>query len=89
MYLEGISVKNSKTQSEHEILHDSEAVAKATDLLDLYTFSQRDLEFISKFSSEHGSDVFRQILQSVCPSIYGHELVKGTYKRGSSSIILK
>ncbi|GKE70886.1 probable DNA helicase MCM8, partial [Tanacetum coccineum] len=24
----------------------------------------------------HGSDVFRQVLESVCPSIYGHELVK-------------
>ncbi|PWA47668.1 DNA helicase MCM8 [Artemisia annua] len=41
----------------------------------LYYF-QRDLEFVAKFSSEHGSDVFRQVLQSVCPSIYGHELVK-------------
>lgn len=29
-----------------------------------------------KFSEEHGSDIFRQILQSICPSIYGHELVK-------------
>ncbi|CAH1452171.1 unnamed protein product [Lactuca virosa] len=71
LYLEGVSVKNSKSQSE-----ETEAVAKATDLLDLYSFSQRDLEFVCKFSLEHGSDVFRQILQSICPSIYGHELVK-------------
>ncbi|KVH90487.1 AAA+ ATPase domain-containing protein, partial [Cynara cardunculus var. scolymus] len=76
LYLEGVSVKNSKSQSVPEILQDTKSVAKATDLLDLYSFSQRDLEFICKFSSEHGSDVFRQILQSVCPSIYGHELVK-------------
>ncbi|XP_023744947.1 probable DNA helicase MCM8 [Lactuca sativa] len=71
LYLEGVSVKNSKSQSE-----ETESVAKATDLLDLYSFSQRDLEFVCKFSLEHGSDVFRQILQSICPSIYGHELVK-------------
>ncbi|KAL4591966.1 hypothetical protein LXL04_004943 [Taraxacum kok-saghyz] len=74
LYLEGVSVKNSKSQS--EIMQETESVSKATDLLDLYSFSQRDLEFVCKFSSEHGSDVFRQILQSVCPSIYGHELVK-------------
>ena len=59
-----------------ETLQDTEHVAKATDLLDLYSFTQRDLEFVSKFSQE--PDVFRQVLQSVCPSIYGHELVKGT-----------
>ncbi|KAK9079291.1 hypothetical protein SSX86_000962 [Deinandra increscens subsp. villosa] len=76
LYLEGISVKNSKSQSEPENLQDTDIVTKATDLLDLYSFSQRDLEFICKFSSEHGPDLFRQILQSICPSIYGHELVK-------------
>lgn len=47
-------------------------------LFDFLAFSPRDLEFIVKFSEEHGSDIFRQILQSLCPSIYGHELVKGT-----------
>ncbi|KAJ6864880.1 hypothetical protein NC651_035447 [Populus alba x Populus x berolinensis] len=36
----------------------------------------RDLEFIVKSSEEHGSDIFRQILQAKCPSIYGHGLVK-------------
>ncbi|KAI3822612.1 hypothetical protein L1987_10207 [Smallanthus sonchifolius] len=76
LYLEGISVKNSKSQSESENLQDTENVTKPTDLLDLYSFSQRDLEFICKFSSEYGSGVFRQILQSICPSIYGHELIK-------------
>nr|GEU65863.1 probable DNA helicase MCM8 [Tanacetum cinerariifolium] len=76
LYLEGISVKNSKSQSVSETLQDTEPAAKATDLLDIYSFSQRDLEFVSKFSLEHGPDVFRQVLQSVCPSIYGHELVK-------------
>lgn len=44
---------------------------------DLYSFSPRDLEFIVKFSEEHGPDVFRQMIHSICPSIYGHEIVKG------------
>ncbi|KAJ6864881.1 hypothetical protein NC651_035447 [Populus alba x Populus x berolinensis] len=45
----------------------------------------RDLEFIVKSSEEHGSDIFRQILQAKCPSIYGHGLVKGI----SSFCVLK
>lgn len=77
LYIEGISVKNSKSQYVSETLQDTEHVAVATELLDQDSFSERDLEFVARFSSEHGSDVFRQILQSVCPSIYGHELVKG------------
>lgn len=76
LYLEVISVKNSKSQSISEDLQDAKVDARATELLDLFSFSPRDLEFIVKFSEEHGSDIFRQILQSVCPSIYGHELVK-------------
>lgn len=77
MYLEVVSIKNSKLQSTSDELKDSKSNARAAELSDLFTFSPRDLEFIVKFSEEHGSDVFRQILQSLCPSIYGHELVKG------------
>ncbi|KAJ9694653.1 hypothetical protein PVL29_010224 [Vitis rotundifolia] len=76
LYLEAVSIKNSKSQYISEDLQDSNADARATELLDLFSFSPRDLEFIVKFSEEHGSDRFRQILQSICPSIYGHELVK-------------
>ncbi|XP_008442643.2 probable DNA helicase MCM8 isoform X2 [Cucumis melo] len=76
LYLEAVSIKNSKSQSTPEDLQDSNSNARATELLDLFSFSPRDLEFIVKFSGEYGSDVFRQILQSICPSIYGHELVK-------------
>lgn len=76
LYLEVVSITNSKSQSMPEGSKDNPN-ARAADLLDLYSFSPKDLEFIVKFSEEHGSDVFRQILQSVCPSIYGHELVKG------------
>ncbi|XP_022145599.1 probable DNA helicase MCM8 [Momordica charantia] len=76
LYLEAVSIKNSKSQSTPEEFQDSDSNARATELLDLFSFSPRDLEFIVKFSGEYGSDVFRQILQSICPSIYGHELVK-------------
>ncbi|XP_026418412.1 probable DNA helicase MCM8 isoform X1 [Papaver somniferum] len=75
LYLEAVSVTNSKSQPARDAKDTSGAV-RTTELSDLYSFSPRDLEFIIKFSEEHGSDVFRQILQSICPSIYGHELVK-------------
>ncbi|XP_077216175.1 minichromosome maintenance 8 isoform X3 [Tasmannia lanceolata] len=76
LYLEAISIRNSKYQSVLEDSQVSDAESRATELFDLYAFSPRDLEFIVKFSKEHGPDIFRQILQSICPSIYGHELVK-------------
>ena len=78
LYLEVVSIINSKSQSVSEDAQDTNISHRSSEHLDLYSFSPRDLEFIVKFSEEHGSDVFRQILQSVCPSIYGHELVKGT-----------
>lgn len=77
LYLEAISIKNSKSQCTLEDLQDTNSNARPTELFDLFSFSSRDLEFIVKFSEEYGSDTFRQLLQSVCPSIYGHELVKG------------
>ncbi|KAL5711249.1 DNA helicase [Ranunculus cassubicifolius] len=76
LYLEAVSIKNTKSQSTTEGSLDSNADARDSQLFDLYSFSPRDLEFIVKFSQEHRSDVFRQILHSICPSIYGHELVK-------------
>lgn len=77
LYIEAVSIVNSKSQSVPDNTQNTDIISHATENLDLYTFSPRDLEFIVKFSEEHGSDVFRQILQSICPSIYGHELVKG------------
>lgn len=77
MYLEAVSIRNSKSQSVPEDLQKAGDDTRDTVLFDLYTFSPKDLEFIVKFSEEHGSDIFRQMLQSICPSIYGHELVKG------------
>ena len=70
-------MKNTKRQSAFENSEDSSSSAQTADVGDLYSFSQRDLEFIVKFKEEYGSDTFRRILHSVCPSIYGHEIVKG------------
>lgn len=36
-------------------------------------------DFAVKYKEKYGTDVFRRILQSFCPSIYGHELVKGIF----------
>ncbi|KAJ8510005.1 hypothetical protein OPV22_000439 [Ensete ventricosum] len=75
LYLEAVSVRNSKSQSSEDVrVTNSESGAYM--LFDFFSFSPRDLEFIVKFSEEHGSDIFRQIVHSFCPSIYGHELVK-------------
>lgn len=79
LYLEAVSIVNSKSQSIPDDSQDSHAKARPTELFDLFSFSSKDLEFVVKFAEEHGSDLFRQILHSICPSIYGHELVKGKY----------
>ncbi|WCJ34583.1 minichromosome maintenance 8 [Euphorbia peplus] len=76
LYLEVVSIKNSKSQSTSSDVQDPKFNARAGELSDLFSFSPRDLEFVVKFSLEYGSDIFRQLIQSVCPSIYGHELVK-------------
>lgn len=89
MYLEAVSIKNSKSQSDTEDLQGSNCNTRASEQADLFSFSPRDLEFIVKFSEESGSDIFRQIVQSICPSIYGHELVKGRiYMFNISSLVL-
>ncbi|KAI3474018.1 hypothetical protein Pfo_028806 [Paulownia fortunei] len=65
LYLEVVSITNSKSQSVPEDMQHTDTNARATEHLDLYSFSPRDLEFIVKFSEEHGSDIFRQVLQSI------------------------
>ncbi|XP_020522186.1 probable DNA helicase MCM8 isoform X2 [Amborella trichopoda] len=76
LYLEAVSIRNSKSQSAAEDLQVTNVDFRAGLLTDLYAFSPRDLEFIVRFSEEHGSNIFCQLLHSICPSIYGHELVK-------------
>lgn len=40
------------------------------------TFSPKDLEFISKFTQENDGSQLGILSQSLCPTIYGHEIVK-------------
>jgi hypothetical protein len=80
LYLEAVSIMNSKSQSLSEDSQDGKSSStRGASSLNIQSFTSRDLEFIVKFAEEHGSDIFRQILHSICPSIYGHELVKGDY----------
>ncbi|XP_047044351.1 probable DNA helicase MCM8 [Lolium rigidum] len=76
LYLEAISVRNSKGHAVSE-----NSAASSTDIppsgsFSFESFTDKDLEFIYEYNNEHGPDLFRQILHSFCPSIYGHELVK-------------
>ncbi|KAM0888130.1 hypothetical protein ACQ4PT_028495 [Festuca glaucescens] len=76
LYLEAISVRNTKG---HTVSENSDA--SSTDIppsgsFSFESFTDKDLEFIYEYNNEHGPDVFRQIIHSFCPSIYGHELVK-------------
>ncbi|XP_044450754.1 probable DNA helicase MCM8 [Triticum aestivum] len=76
LYLEAISVRNSKAHVVSENSDASSTDILATGSFSFETFTDKDLKFITEYNSEHGADVFRQILHSFCPSIYGHELVK-------------
>lgn len=87
LYLEVVSITNSKSQSTLKGSQDN-SNARSTELFDLFSFTSKDLEFIVKFSEEYGSDVFRQVLQSICPSIYGHELVKGIHNDWDELLLL-
>ena len=40
------------------------------------SFSTLDLSFIVKFHTEFSGQQFRHLVHALCPSIYGHELVK-------------
>ena len=43
------------------------------------SFCTRDLQFIVKFHTEFSGDQFRHLVHALCPSIYGHELVKVSF----------
>ena len=38
--------------------------------------SRKDLEFIAEFSQRDGDDIVRTLVHSLCPSIFGHDIVK-------------
>nr|CAB3461236.1 unnamed protein product [Digitaria exilis] len=70
LYLEAISVRNLKSCA------DSGEEIRASGICDIQTITESHRDFAAAYKNQHGADVFRQILQSFCPSIYGHELVK-------------
>ncbi|KAF8719532.1 hypothetical protein HU200_024260 [Digitaria exilis] len=73
LYLEAISVRNLKSCA------DSGEEIRASGICDIQTITESHRDFAAAYKNQHGADVFRQILQSFCPSIYGHELVKGIF----------
>ncbi|XP_074575784.1 putative DNA helicase MCM8 [Curcuma longa] len=75
LYLEAVSIRSLKSNNTEDV-QENNSKSGACTLSDFISFSPKDLEFVVKFFEEHGSDVFRTILHSLCPSIYGHELVK-------------
>lgn len=76
MYIEALSIINSKnTVKDGRIEGDEERAAAGP--ANGEAFTRLDLEFVVSFAEDTGPDMFRTILHSICPSIYGHELVKG------------
>lgn len=43
----------------------------------IFQFSRPDLEFIVQYAKSHQGDLFKHLVQSICPTIFGNELVKG------------
>jgi DNA helicase MCM8 len=72
-HAEAIPVKNLKSHT----VSDEETHASGN--FEFQNCTERDLEFVVNYKKNHGADVFRHLLQSFCPSIYGHELVKGIF----------
>ncbi|KAG6580586.1 putative DNA helicase MCM8, partial [Cucurbita argyrosperma subsp. sororia] len=87
LYLAAVSIKNSKSQSIHLRSCNILTLMQEKSSCLIFSHSPKRLQFIMKFfSGECGSDVFCQILQSLCSSIYGHELVKGCPGLGKNQL---
>ncbi|KAG6550803.1 hypothetical protein Mapa_007707 [Marchantia paleacea] len=71
--IEAVSIVNSKISNDDG---GEKADSSSSAPPNALSFSPLDLEFVAKFAEETGKDLFKTILHSVCPSIYGHELVK-------------
>lgn len=69
LYLEAVSVRKLKS---HAV---SDKEIQASGICHFQSSTVND-DFAVKYKEKYGTDVFRRILQSFCPSIYGHELVK-------------
>ncbi|PNW71712.1 hypothetical protein CHLRE_16g665950v5 [Chlamydomonas reinhardtii] len=78
MYLEAVSLSCPRQQLQGEVplLGDSSAAGGLPGSTSLPSFITRDLAFVVKFCETFGGDQLRQLVHALCPSIYGHELVK-------------
>lgn len=74
LYLEAVSVTNTRSQRSED--GESEGDLRMASSSHQLSFTSQDYEAIANFIEGAGSDAFRQILHSICPSIFGHELVK-------------
>ncbi|KAH8937600.1 hypothetical protein BDL97_16G036800 [Sphagnum fallax] len=75
LYLEAVSITNTKSQ-QTEVDEPEKSNVNLAAPSNASGFSPVDLELVANFVDEAGPDLFRWILHSICPSIYGHELVK-------------
>ncbi|KAL3683899.1 hypothetical protein R1sor_001921 [Riccia sorocarpa] len=71
--IEVLSIVNSKVSNEDGGQRSDLSTSAPPNAL---SFSSLDIEFVAKFAEETGPKLFKTILHSVCPSIYGQELVK-------------
>lgn len=75
LYLEAVSVINTRSQQSKD--GESEDSAKTAMSSKIQAFTSQDYEAIANFIEGARSDAFRQIVHSICPSIFGHDMVKG------------
>ncbi|KAG2441933.1 hypothetical protein HXX76_003538 [Chlamydomonas incerta] len=79
MYLEAVSLSCPRQQLQGEVplLGDNSAagVLQCPGSA-MPSFTPRDLAFVVRVCEMYGGDQLRQLVHALCPSIYGHELVK-------------
>ncbi|KAJ3411838.1 DNA replication licensing factor mcm8 [Chytridiales sp. JEL 0842] len=75
LYLSVNSLVKASSSSSQEISGAEEGGSEAAFTKDFVQFSRKDLYGIKQIHEE-GDDVFRLLVNSLCPAIFGHELVK-------------
>lgn len=63
MYIDGNSIVNSRQNDKGQV--------------DMLQFTPQDLKMINDVANME--DTFHLLVNSICPSIYGHEIVKGIH----------
>lgn len=75
LYLKANSVIGiGKSMNPDENDDDDNKLQDQNNKLGVVEFTEKDYSFINKLCNE--KDAFRQVVNSICPSIYGHEIVK-------------